>query len=131
MWKYEQSTGKLISDTGEVTAVGYSGLGVGKNNPTNQDIHDFGPIPCGVWIMSKPLDTITHGPYVIPLSPMVHTETFGRTGFLIHGDSMVHPGTASLGCIIVPKVIREKIWASNDHSLQVVTGPIPSEMETI
>lgn len=41
--------------------------------------------------------------------------------FRIHGDSIRAPGTASHGCIILPRAIRDRIWASGDRALQVVT----------
>ena len=44
---------------------------------------------------------------------------FGRDGFLIHGDSIVHTGQASQGCIILPRSIREQIAASEDDELEV------------
>jgi hypothetical protein len=47
---------------------------------------------------------------------------FGRDGFLIHGDSVEHPGTASHGCIIMSRAIREAIAQSDDHELNVVAG---------
>jgi hypothetical protein len=45
---------------------------------------------------------------------------FGRSGFLIHGDSIIRPGTASRGCIILAREIREQIAASGDADLEVV-----------
>jgi hypothetical protein len=45
---------------------------------------------------------------------------FGRTGFLIHGDAVHAPGTASEGCVILSRTTREQIWESHDHVLQVV-----------
>jgi len=47
-------------------------------------------------------------------------STFGRDGFLIHGDSVRHPGDASEGCIILPRRFRERIWTSEDTDLEVV-----------
>lgn len=44
---------------------------------------------------------------------------FGREGFLIHGDSIVHMGQASHGCIILPRSIREQIAASGDDEIEV------------
>jgi hypothetical protein len=42
------------------------------------------------------------------LTPDGH-EAHGRTEFLIHGDSVDAPGTASEGCIILSPAIRKKI----------------------
>src|ERR1035437_2005502 len=105
-WTYEQATGKLLHD-GDLVATGYSGAGGGKNNPTTQDVHNVGPIPIGHYTIEAPVDTVTHGPYVLRLEPDLANEMFGRAGFLIHGDSVVHPGTASEGCIIQARTVRE------------------------
>jgi hypothetical protein len=121
MWTYKQSTGELMDGSGTRVAIGYSGHLQGKNNPALQDQHDVGPIPQGHWsIQGPPMNTATHGPFVLRLEPEDGTNTFGRSGFLIHGDSVVHPGMASLGCIIMLRAIREEIWNSPDHELQVI-----------
>ena len=107
--------------TGGLLAIGYSGApGIGKNNPVQQDVEDVGPIPQGLYRIQAPVDTVTHGPYVLPLTPDPANEMFGRAGFLIHGDSVVDPGTASKGCIILPRFARQRIWESPDHVLTVV-----------
>jgi hypothetical protein len=119
MWTYEQSTGRL-SREGAVVAEGYSGLDAGKNNPEMQEVHDVGPLPRGIYVIGRPHDTETHGPFVLPLTPDPANTMFGRTGFLIHGDSLQHPGRASNGCIILPRPIRDRIAASGDDQLTVV-----------
>jgi hypothetical protein len=119
MWTYEQKTGWLSDAHGRRIAQGYSGMGIGKNNPEMQSVHDAGPIPQGAHAISNPADTLTHGPYVLPLTPDPGNEMFGRKGFLIHGDSVIQPGTASEGCIILPRFARERIWESDDHLIQV------------
>lgn len=127
MWTYEQSTGRLLSDAGEVVGIGYSGHGNGKNNHDAQSIHNVGPIPCGIYSQGTPRDTQTHGPFVIPLIPDPANEMFGRDALLMHGDSVHTPGTASLGCVIQARDVREKFAASKDK-LQVVSG-IPQHTE--
>lgn len=118
MWKFEQATGRMLQD-GERVAIGYAGKGEGKNNPDMQDVHNVGPLPRGQYSIGAPCDTMTHGPYVLRLTPDAANDMCGRAGFLIHGDSVVHPGTASEGCIILGRAIREKIWDSGDHDLEV------------
>jgi hypothetical protein len=54
------------------------------------------------------------------LLPCDGTDTLGRAGFLIHGDSVKAPGTASHGCIILPRAIRDRIAVSEDTRLCVV-----------
>lgn len=119
-WQFKQSTGKLTQN-GEPAATAYSGYGVGTNNPALQNTPNVGPIPQGTWyIGGPPVTTAEHGPYVLHLTPAHGTNTFGRSGFLIHGDSVQHPGDASRGCVIVPHNIRESIWLSGDHTLEVI-----------
>lgn len=119
MWLYEQTTGSLSSD-GNHVAMGYSGAGDGKNNPDAQDQHNVGPLPQGKYTIGAPHDTTSHGPYVLALTPDPANEMFGRSAFLLHGDSVKAPGTASQGCIIMPRTIRERVWDSGDRDLTVV-----------
>lgn len=121
MWTYAQATGSLYAPDGELVACGYSGSGDGKNNPALQAVHDVGPIPCGDWRIGAPIDLQggPHGPFVLPLTALHGTETFGRDGFLIHGDRIDAPGTASQGCVILPKPIRQQIAASGDVHFHV------------
>jgi hypothetical protein len=119
-WTYSQKTGELQQDGKHVTT-GYSGADSGKNNPEMENIHNVGPIPSGDWTVSgPPVNTPDHGPYVLRLNPAAETETFGRGGFLMHGDSKEHPGCASKGCIILPRTAREEVWNSGDRDLEVV-----------
>jgi hypothetical protein len=46
------------------------------------------------------------------------TETFGRSALMIHGDNRT--GTASEGCIILPRRVRHIIWDSGERKLKVV-----------
>lgn len=122
MWTYEQSTGLLLNGVGTIVGSGYSGAGDGKNNPNMQEMPDVGPIPCGWYIIGQPENTIDHGPYALPLFPDIENQMFGRSGFLMHGDSIPHPGAASEGCIIQERYVREAVWTSGDHRLQVTSG---------
>lgn len=121
MWTYQQSTGEISLDGGAPQGRGYSGFGAGKNNPALEDEADIGPIPRGRYKIGEPedLDGGLHGPFVLPLIPDPANEMFGRSGFLIHGDSISHPGMASRGCIILERAIREQIAASGDGDLQI------------
>jgi hypothetical protein len=135
-WIYEQSTGKLFNPFGALVGTGYSGGGIdphnletikGKNNPAMQDVHKVGPIPCGTYTICAPVNSHTHGEYAMGLTPDVGNETFGRDHFLMHGDSIPHPGFASEGCIIQSHAIRVKVWESGDHRLEVVATMNPQE----
>ncbi|HXX71107.1 MAG TPA: tlde1 domain-containing protein [Candidatus Acidoferrum sp.] len=119
-WTYAQKTGELQQD-GKPVAHGYSGAGAGKNNPAMQEVPNVGPIPQGEWtIFGPPVNTDDHGPYVLTLRPALATETFGRSGFLMHGDSIEAPGCASHGCVILPRPAREQVWNSGERDLKVV-----------
>lgn len=119
-WTYSQRTGELQQD-GKHVATGYSGAGSGKNNPEKENVRNVGPIPRGEWtIVGPPVNTAEHGPYVLTLKPSADTPTFGRDGFLLHGDSKESPGCASHGCVIMPRSAREEVWKSGDRDLEVV-----------
>lgn len=122
MWKYSQSTGELLSPAGSSIGVGYSGHGDGVNNPSLQNVHDVGPIPRGVWTIGEFFDDPGgKGPMVAHLIPADGTETFGRSGFMIHGDNSELNHSASEGCIILGKTMRAMVMASGDRTL-TVTG---------
>jgi hypothetical protein len=125
MWTWRQNSGELVvtddQGNGQVIATGYSGAGRGKNRTDYESVPDVGPIPRGQWsIVSLTIEETPHGPYVLHLAPCENTNTFGRSGFLIHGDSKTAPGEASKGCIILPRNVRERIWQSENRSLTVV-----------
>lgn len=91
-----------------------------------QSVRNVGPIPQGDWtITGPPINTADHGPYVLRFTPKNETETFGRGGFLMPGDSKSAPGTPSHGCVIMPRTVREQVWNSGDRGLQVV-GEMPA-----
>lgn len=120
MWTYAQKTGEL-QQNGKKVGTGYSGFDNGKNNPTMQSVQNVGPIPQGDWTISgPPFNSPDHGPFVLHLTPVDPDQTFGRSAFLMHGDSIKAPGEASRGCIIMPRVVREQVWNSNDRDLEVV-----------
>lgn len=132
-WEYSQSTGQLThvhsdgtrelvnDDAGEA---GYSGHGDGLNNADAQDQHNEGPIPQGDWIIGAQQDNVTAGRHKLPasmrLTPAEGTETYGRDGFLIHGDNSAGDQSASNGCIVLHKSYRDQIGQSGDTRLKVV-----------
>lgn len=119
MHQWDQSKGEWTYN-GVIFAHGYSGLNLGKNNPAMEAAKGIGPIPEGAWTIGDHYDSGNTGPFTIMLTPKPGTNTFGRADFRIHGDSLAHPGSASHGCIILPRAIREAIVASGDHDLTVV-----------
>jgi Protein of unknown function (DUF2778) len=116
-WQYSQSTGDLTRN-GTRIGTGYSGAGAGKNNGAMEGTPNVGPIPRGSYTIGAPYNTDTHGPHVMRLTPVGH-NALGRSGFLIHGDNRTH--TASQGCIILSRTIRDQISNSGDTALTVGT----------
>lgn len=121
-WQYQQSSGWLLRPDGTLLGCGYSGAGNGKDNPKWQQIEDVGPIPAGVYRIGDPIDHAKLGDYALPLTPDAANQMFGRRDFFIHGDSIVDPGHASTGCIVLPRQYREAIVTSGDRGLEVVPG---------
>ena len=119
-WTYSQSTGALTDPDGFQLATGYSGSGPDKNQPEDQAVKNMGPIPRGGYTIGAPYDTADHGPFVMVLTADAEDEEFGRNGFLIHGDNIHEPGTASHGCIILPSFARHRIAESADDRLEVI-----------
>lgn len=120
MWTYSQATGDLLSPEGTLAGGGYSGRGTGLNNPSLQNDKGVGPIPQGMWIISSFFDDLGgKGPIVAHLAPTSSTETFGRDGFMIHGDNSAHDHSASEGCIILAHDLRQLISLSGDMELLV------------
>lgn len=118
-WIYRQSTGELTHG-GVFVAEGYSGFGQAKNKPECQQLAGLGPTPQGAYLLGSLSENEDHGPLAIHLLPLTGTNTFGRSGFLVHGDSLEHAGGASHGCIIMPRVVRERMIDSPDKQLLVV-----------
>jgi hypothetical protein len=120
-WTYSQSTGRLRHN-GVLVGRGYSGHGLtaagGRDNPAMQNVPNQGPIPQGQWRIGPAHRDPHKGPVVMRLTPVGHS-TFGRSGFLIHGNNTAN--NASEGCIILGPALRRQIAHSGDNVLTV--GP--------
>lgn len=115
---YEQKTGRIISESGSIYGIGYSGAGAGKNNPEMQEVHNVGPLPRGKYHIGEPYNSLHTGPFTIPLIPFPENEMFGRDQFKIHGDD--GHGTGSEGCICTDRHTREDINNCTDKTLNVI-----------
>lgn len=118
MLRYSIVTGRF-SMNGKTLATGYAGNGSGKNNPDAIKQRGIGPLPPGNYTLTSVRDSQNTGPFSIVLEPDPTNEMFGRSAFRIHGDSIAHPGTASNGCIVLPRSIRNRIWHSGERLLVV------------
>jgi hypothetical protein len=118
-WFYQQSTGTLSLNTIFV-GKGYSGHGIGLNNPSAQSQENVGPLPQGTYTIGPPHNPPDHlGPVALPLIPTPGNMMFGRFGFFMHGDNQFANQTASDGCIVMSHDIRVQVAASTDKSLVV------------
>jgi hypothetical protein len=118
-WTYKQISGAILWNS-ELMGVGYSGIDDGLDNPSKQDVANVGPIPVGTYDIGPGFQHPSCGPLSMRLTPQPDTKTFGRAGFLIHGDNTAMDHTASHGCIILARSIRQAINESDDKTLVVV-----------
>ena len=123
-WQYSQSTGQLIhidaNGNTTIIGVGYAGNGQGVNNPAMQNIPNVGPIPQGDYDIGQQKNSPNTGPGILPLTPRPSTNTYGRSDFQIHGDNAQGNQSASQGCVILNRNIRNQIANSGDNVLRVV-----------
>lgn len=125
MFVYEQDTGRLLKQNGELLATGYAGGNGGEhpegvNNHAMQNVKNVGPIPIGYYTFGEVVLKSHLGPFAIPLLPDRDNQMFGRSAFYMHGDKADPPRSASDGCIIMPRAVREECYSSNDRILRVV-----------
>ena len=118
MWTYSQGTGKLFDPDGVHIATGYSGKGRGKNNCALQHVKNVGPIPQGIYTIGQAYNSAKVGPFALQLTPDPSNDMGGRSAFLIHGDNRT--GTASEGCIILGRMVRDRLNYSAERLLKVV-----------
>jgi len=114
---YQIDAGCLTIHTGalpDYVAYGYSGLEECKNRSAKCDVKGRGPIPPGTYKIGRPFTSKQSGPITMTLTPVEGTDTHGRSGFEMHGDSIEHPGSASHGCIIQDRKTRMKVAAGLD-----------------
>lgn len=104
---------------GEKIGPAYSGAPGAVDDETRAAERETGPIPAGIWAIGEPVDKQELGPFCLPLTPVPGTQTFGRSAFYIHGDNAAHNQTASKGCIVAARDIRERINADPDRRIFV------------
>lgn len=100
-----------------VTVWGYSGHGLGRNNPDMEKDQGIGPIPRGDYTIGHWYDDQHLGPVVMHLDPKSGTDTFGRSLFRIHGNNAAND--ASHGCIILDHATRLIVAHSGITDLRV------------
>jgi hypothetical protein len=125
-WTYSQTDGKLYDPDGKLAGIGYSGNGSDLDNPKGQGDIGHGPIPQGLWTIGIFGEHPVLGPLSAPLVPIPGNDMDGRDGgFYIHGDNEAMNHSASDGCIILARTIRQAVAASQDRLLNVVAQYAP------
>ena len=126
---FSQSTGIITQDNGVVvTTLAFAGnnyradmnpTGIkGRNNPLIQDVHCIGPLPQGLYRVGTWGTYHPVGQNAAPLT-QIGGNTYGRSGFFIHGPGANDPMNSSEGCICVPHDDRMKIIALNPTTVTV------------
>lgn len=112
---YSVSTGLLTYIEGNKRYVeeAYSGAQGYINNPLATALPSKGPIPFGLWRIGAPVEHKRLGPVALPLEPVTYAGK--RSAFLIHGDNSLMNRTASKGCIIAARAVREWVRDNFDH----------------
>ena len=129
-WEYSQANGTLqhVNDATGARGPVYSGLYSGHmgnaNNSAAQHVPFSSPIPQGPYIIGPQYDSTSGlGKGVLNLTPDTSnptTYTFGRDLFRIHGDNGKGDRSASEGCMIAPRNLRDLIGTSGDNRLWVL-----------
>ena len=120
---YDQRKGIIWYREGDETkrlGKGYSGHPPYVNAQEAEALKARGPIPRGRYRVVLLGDLVRFGPMVLALTPLKGTELFGRSGFLIHGDNSYGNNSASHGCIILSRGIRDGIASLLPIELAVV-----------
>ena len=81
---------------------------------------NMGPTPQGTYTIGRAYADAHRGQNTMRLTPTNGTQTFGRSGFLIHADNRHHNHTASEGCIVLNPQLRDRIAHSTDRTIQVI-----------
>lgn len=90
----------------DVIGYGYSGNAHVLNDVHEEVMHNVGPLPEGTYAITSVYDDPHRGPHTCVLSPNPPNQMYGRSGFLIHGDTAARKHDASDGCIIAPPWVR-------------------------
>ena len=82
----------------------HSGLGNLLDDPAHVDTRNAGATPPGTYEM-KPRERLFHGVPALRMTPVDGSDTFGRTGLLVH-SYMLGPNGDSNGCVSVKNYDR-------------------------
>lgn len=118
-YTYERATGKW-TQLDKLLGYGYSGNGEGLNNPEMSNVKSIGPLPKGWYTIGIAYHNKTKGELTMNLTPDKDNEMYGRAYFELHGDNKLMNRTASDGCIVLARMLRDLISRSKIVRLQVI-----------
>jgi hypothetical protein len=133
MWTYYIRSGEWVGADGALLAICHSGHGDAMNDPSRCREKNVGPIPPGFYDIGPAFHHPRTGPISMRLTPQAGTDTFGRSGFLVHGgNSTPDPGDDSEGCPIMPRGPRSLLALSADRVVEVVPErPVSSPISPV
>jgi hypothetical protein len=121
MHVYHIRSGEWFTPEGTLLAICHSGHGVAMNDPARCSERNVGPIPPGFYDLGPAYHHPKTGPISMRLTPHPGTNTFGRSGFLVHGpNSTPDPADDSEGCPIMTRGPRALLALSTDRVVEVV-----------
>ena len=89
-----------------------------------ENVPNVGPIPQGTYTIEPQQNNVTSsGTRLLGsmrLTPDPANQMRGRGGFIIHGDNAARNQSASKGCPVFDKDVRDQIGNSGDNILTVV-----------
>lgn len=117
-WEYYSGSGDLFQN-GSYVGTGYAGHGAGVNNAWMSGFTNIGPLPAGQYAIGPQRNNVTlYGRKLLGsmrLTPARNNSMYGRAGFLIHGDNSAFNQTASNGCPVFDRSLRDQIGWSGDN----------------
>lgn len=125
-WTFEIPTGRYFDPSGAYISTGYAGFGAGKDNVADESIADIGPLPENLYAFGDWYTDPEKGPLVTHLTPVGDGEMYGRSGMMVHGDSIEHPGQASLGCCVADHPTRLAMSTSPCQFIRAVKQFTPA-----
>ena len=130
-WTFEIPTGRYFNPSGAYVSTGYAGNGPDKDNVDSEAIVGQGPLPEATYAMGKWFDDPEKGPIVCHLTPLPGSEMYDRDAlsFMIHGDSLRHPGWASDGCCVADHPTRLAMSTSPCQFIRTVKQFTPTTGE--
>ena len=118
-WVYKVSAHSFYLNGAYQFDAKYSGRPGFKDDSANECVKGKGPLPRGTYTIGPAFYHHKTKALTMRLTPFVENEMCGRDGFMIHGNSSIHPLSASDGCIILGLSGRREINDSNDKILVV------------